>query len=140
LVFLQKSPWNMMLFGTAVVSGVMLIRPLFTSLFSGSVAQVGALEAVQMMNRRDAVVLDVRAAAEFAAGHVPNARNIPFADLTGRLREIEKFKSRPIIICGDAGSRASKVCGALEKIGFTEVFALKGGLRGWVEASLPVEK
>jgi rhodanese-related sulfurtransferase len=139
-VFLQKSPWNMMLFGTAVVSGGLLIRPLFTRLFAGGVAQVGALEAVQLMNRRDAVVLDVRDAAEFAAGHIPNARNIPFAALTDRLREIEKFKSRPIIVCGDAGARSSKVCGALAKIGFTEVLALQGGLRGWVEASLPVEK
>jgi rhodanese-related sulfurtransferase len=71
---------------------------------------------------------------------VPNARNIPFAALTDRLREIEKFKSKPIVICGDSGARSSKVCGALEKIGFTEVFALQGGMRGWVEASLPVEK
>jgi rhodanese-related sulfurtransferase len=140
LAFLQKSPWNMMLFGTAVVSGGMLIRPLFAHLFTGRVAQVGALEAVQLMNRRDAVVLDVRDATEFATGHVPNARNIPFAALTDRLREIEKFKSKPIVICGDSGARSSKVCGALEKIGFTEVFALQGGMRGWVEASLPVEK
>jgi rhodanese-related sulfurtransferase len=139
-VFLQKSPWNMMLFGTAVVTGGLLLRPLFQRMFAGSVAQVGALEAVQLMNRRDAVVLDVREAADFAAGHVPNARNIPFAELTGRLREIEKFKSRPVIISGDSGGHCAKASDVLKKIGFTDVFALQGGLRGWVEASLPVEK
>ena len=129
-----------MLLGTAVVSGGMLIWPLFNRLLAGSVAQVGALEAVQLMNRRDAVMLDVRDAADYAAGHIPNARNIPFAQLSDRLRELEKLKSRPIIISGDLGARSAKVCGALQKIGFTDVFALRGGLRGWVEASLPVEK
>ena len=129
-----------MLFGTAVVSGGMLIWPLLNRLSAGGVAQVGALEAVQLMNRRDAVVLDVRNTAEFAAGHIPNARNIPFAELTNRLRELEKLKSRPIIVSGQAGSHAAKVCTALKKIGITDVFALRGGLTGWVEASLPVEK
>ena len=130
----------MMLFGTAVVTGGMLIWPLLNRLFAGSVAQVGALEAVQLMNRRDAVVLDVRESAEYAAGHIPNARSIPFAQLSDRLREIEKFKSRPIIINGQSVARAAKVCDALKKIGFNDVFALRGGLSGWVEASLPVEK
>ena len=129
-----------MLFGTAVVTGGMLIAPFFSRLFAGSVAQVGALEAVQLMNRRDAVVLDVRETAEYAAGHIPNARNIPFAQLTDRLRELEKLKARPIIISGHTGARAAKVCEALKKIGFNDVFALRGGLNGWVEASLPVEK
>jgi rhodanese-related sulfurtransferase len=130
----------MMLFGTALVTGGMLIWPLFNRLFAGSVPQVGALEAVQLMNRRDAVVLDVRETAAYAAGHIPHARNIPFADLTERLREIEKLKSRPIIINAQSGTHSAKVCGALKKIGFSDVFALRGGLSGWVEASLPVEK
>jgi len=129
-----------MLLGTAVVSGGMLIWPLFNRLFAGSVAQVGALEAVQLMNRRDAVMLDVRDAEEYAAGHIPHARNIPLAQLGERLRELEKLKSRPIVIIGGAGMRAAKASEALQKTGFSEVFALQGGLRGWVEASLPVEK
>ncbi len=129
-----------MLFGAAVVTGGMLIWPLVNRLFAGSAGQVGALEAVQLMNRRDAVVLDVRAAADFAAGHIPDARNIPFAQLGERLRELEKFKSRPIIVSGDSGTHSAKACGALQKTGFNEVFSLRGGLRGWVEASLPVAK
>ena len=129
-----------MLLGTAVVSGGMLIWPLLNKVSAGGIAQVSALEAVQLMNRRDAAVLDVREAAEFAAGHIPNARNIPFGELTNRLREIDKLKSRPLIVNGQAGAHAAKACGALKKIGFTDVVALRGGLNGWVEASLPVEK
>ncbi len=140
LEFLQKNPTHLMLFGTAVVTGGMLVWPLVGRLMAGATPQVGALEAVQLINRRDAVVLDVRDAADYAAGHIPNARNIPFVDLTKRLREIEKFKTRPIVVSCQSGARSPKVCGALRKLGFSEVFALRGGLAGWVEASLPVEK
>ena len=129
-----------MLFGTALVTGGMLIWPLFNRLFAGSVPQVGALEAVQLMNRRDAGVLDVRETADYAAGHIPHARNIPFANLTERLREIEKLKSRPVIINAQSGTHSAKVCSALKKIGFSDLFALRGGLSGWVAPRLPVEK
>ena len=140
LAFLQKNPMNMMLFATAVVTGGMLLWPLASRLFVGSVPQVGATEAVQLINRRDALVLDVRDKTDFAAGHIPNARNIPFTELDGRLREIEKFKSRPVVINCQPGPRAAAACGTLKKNGFAEVFALRGGIRGWLEASLPVEK
>ena len=140
LTFLQKYPWHMMLFGTAVVTGGMLIWPLVNRLLGAGAPQVGPTEAVQLINRRDALVLDVRDKAEFAAGHIPNARNIPLLELDGRLREIEKFKARPIVISCQSGARSAGVCGLLRKNGFGEVFSLRGGIGGWVEASLPVEK
>jgi rhodanese-related sulfurtransferase len=139
-IFLQKNPINMMLFATALVTGGMLLWPLFNRLFSGGVPQVGAIEAVQLINRRDALVLDVRDKTEFAAGHVPNARNIPLKELEGRLREIEKFKSRPVVINCVSDGRSAAVCATLKKGGFGEVFVLRDGLRGWAGSSLPVEK
>lgn len=129
-----------MLFGTAVVSGGMLIWPLISRASAGGAKQVTAAEAVQLINRRDAVVLDVRDTGDFSAGHIPNARNIPFAQLTERLGELAKVKSRPIVVYGPAPSHAMRVCAALRKSGITDVAALRGGLNGWVEATLPVEK
>jgi rhodanese-related sulfurtransferase len=140
LVFLQKSPFNMVLFGTAVVTGGMLVWPLFGRLAGGAVPQVGAFEAVNLINRRDATVIDTRDKADFAAGHVPNSRHIPLAELAGRLAEIEKLKARPVLLNCGAGVAAGKACAALNAAGFKEVFVLRGGMAGWAEASLPVEK
>ena len=75
-VFLQKSPFNMALFGTAVVTGCMLMWPLFGRLAGGEAPQVGPFEAVNLINRRDAVVIDVRDKAAYDAGRLPNSRQL----------------------------------------------------------------
>ena len=139
IVFLQKNPYHLMLFGAAVVTGAMLIWPLFNrALRTGK--EVSALEAVQLINRRDAIVLDVRTAAEFAAGHITNARNVPEGELNERIKELDRFKSRPIVVSCGTGSRSARAAGTLQKLGFTEVFALRGGIAGWQQASMPLEK
>ena len=75
-----------------------------------------------------------------AAGHIANARHIQEAQLPDRMKELEKFRSRPIIVSCGAGSRAPGVTGRLRKQGFAEVFALRGGVAAWQQASLPLEK
>ena len=139
LVFLQKSPFNMVLFGLALASGGMLLWPLVSRLFRAS-HEVSAFDAVQLINRRDALVLDVRASGEYAAGHITNARHIQEAQVADRVKELEKFRSRPIIVSCATGSRAPGVTGVLRKKGFSEVFALRGGIAAWQQASLPLEK
>ena len=138
-VFLQKSPFNMMLFGLAIATGGMLIWPLIARLYRPG-SDVGSFEAVQLINRRDALVIDVRDTGEFAAGHVANARHIPEAQLGERVKELEKYKSRPILVTDRSGTRAGSVSGTLRKLGFAEVFALRGGIAAWQQAGLPLEK
>ena len=139
LVFLQKSPLNMLLFGLALASGGMLIWPLVSRPFRQS-HDLGAFEAVQLINRRDALVLDIRDTGDYAAGHITQARHIPEAQLRDRMKELEKYRSRPIIVSCRSGSRASAVSGALRKQGFPEVFALRGGIATWQQAGMPLEK
>ena len=100
-VFLQK---NFFLVAVAVVSGAMLIWPLLARLVSPGKG-VSALELVQLINRRDAIVVDVRDPAEYAAGHIPNARHIPLAQLAARAKELDRYKSRPIVLSCRSGNR-----------------------------------
>lgn len=138
LAFLQKNPFNMLLFGAAVITGGMLIWPVINRLFrTGN--EVSVLEAVQLINRRDAVVIDVRDLGEYAAGHIGNAKHIPEGQLAERIKELEKFKMRPIII-SCPGGRAANAGGVLREHGFGEVFVLRGGIAAWQQASMPLEK
>lgn len=129
----------MLLFGLAVSSGAMLLWPLVSRSFRQS-HEIGALETVQLINRRDALMLDVRDTGDFASGHIAHARHIPEAQLSERLKEIERFKTRPIVVYCRTGSRAPAICAMLRKNGFGEAFALRGGVSAWQQASLPLEK
>jgi rhodanese-related sulfurtransferase len=116
----------------------MLIWPLLRKGAGGP--WVTSAEATQMINRQDAVLLDVREPGEYAAGHIIGARNVPLAKLEEGAAELKKLKSKPVIAyCGD-GNRASKALGALRRQGFENVANLTGGYAAWQQAGLPVER
>ena len=129
----------MLLLGLAVSSGAMLLWPLVSRPFRQS-HEVGAFEAVQLINRRDALVLDVRDTGDYAAGHITNAKHVSESQLADRMKELEKYKSRPIVVCCKIGTRAPAVSATLRKQGFSEAFALRGGIAAWQQANLPLEK
>lgn len=139
LIFLGKSPFNMVLLGVVIASGTMLIWPLVSRIVRRT-SEVGTFEAVQLINRRDAIVLDVRETGDFEAGHITHARHIPEAQLKDRIRELEKFKSRPVIVSCSTGTRAPAVAGTLRKHGFAEAVALRGGIAAWHQAGMPLPK
>jgi len=129
---------NIWLVLTAVISGGMLLWPLIAQKSGG--ASVSTLEATQLINHKDALVLDVRSGDEFARGHILNARSVPTAQLAGRLPELQKFKSRPLIVSCQNGTAAGAACAALRNDGFSEVYVLTGGVSAWEQAGLPVTK
>ncbi|MDP1644712.1 MAG: rhodanese-like domain-containing protein [Thiobacillus sp.] len=133
--FLQD---NWMLVALAVGSGAMLVWSFIGGQLSG-VEQADTLKATRLYND-DALVLDVREDKEFAAGHIPKARHIPLGQLAGRLQELDKFKSKPILITCRSGQRSARACGMLKKAGFETVYNQAGGIIAWERANLPVTK
>lgn len=127
---------NILLVVLTLTSGGMLLVPLLRR--GGK--EVSPTDATLMVNRENAVFIDVRSAAEFASGHVPDAINIPHEKIVERLGEIEKFKDRPLILNCASGVRAGSACGELRKRGFDKVFSLAGGVGAWAQAGLPVKK
>lgn len=95
-------------------------------------------QAVQLLNRQNAVTVDIRTAAEFKDGHVINALHIPLPELKQRLKELEKFKGKPILICCAAGTASNQAVKALHRAGFEQVSRLKGGVAAWRTENLPL--
>ncbi|MCF8179458.1 MAG: rhodanese-like domain-containing protein [Sulfuritalea sp.] len=126
---------NIIWVAVAVSSGAMLLWPLISG---GGAANLTPAQATLLMNREDALVLDVRETGEWDSGHIAGARHITLTQLEKRMSEIEKFKDRPVIICCASGNRSSSACGQLKKSGFEKVFSLNGGISGWLDANLPL--
>ena len=133
--FIQQ---NIYLVLVAILSGSML---LFSSMRRpGGGNGLTPTQATLLINREDALVIDVREPTEYVDGHLPESRNIPLSQLENRVGEIEKFKERPLILVCRSGSRSSSACSRLTKMGFTQVNNLEGGVGDWVQAGLPLKK
>ena len=129
---------NIFLVAVALVSGAMLVWPAVRRGTAG--ASVSTLQATLLINQQNALVLDVREAAEYEKGHMLNARNIASKELEARAAEIEKHKAKPVIVVCDNGNRSGGAAAALRKQGFEQVFTLSGGVGAWRQAGLPLEK
>lgn len=130
---------NLALVALFVASGAMLVWPEIMRL-AGASNELGTLEATRLINQGPHLVLDVRDGAEFAAGHLPKARNIPVRELEKRLDEIARYKDKPVIVTCRGSARAATACRFLKRAGFSQVYQLRGGVAAWQQASLPVEK
>lgn len=130
---------NAVWIGLMMGSGVLLLWPMLRGGASGT-KDVSPAEAVLLMNRENAIMLDVREENEFATGHIPEAKNIPLSKLTERAGELKKYQQKPVVVNCQGGVRSATACGQLKKAGFTNLYNLKGGINAWNEAKLPVAK
>ena len=129
---------NWVLFLAAITSGGLLLWPLLNQ-GAGGARKVSAAEAVRLINREKAVLIDVSEISEFASGHAAGAKSIPLASLetTG---DLPKNKALPLVVLCATGTRSARAVAILKKLGFENARALAGGLAAWREANLPLEK
>ena len=131
---------NIVLAGVWVALVAMLIFSYVSSLTS-SIKEVSTHDATLMINKEDAVVLDVRAQKEFKAGHILGARQIkPEALREKNFNTLENNKDKPIIVVCAMGNQARGTANAMSKAGFNRVSVLKGGMNAWQSANLPISK
>jgi rhodanese-related sulfurtransferase len=99
-------------------------------------------EATELINRKDAVVVDIRPMADFSGAHIINSINIPATSLKNQLNQLDKYKEKgvPVIMTCRSGAQSSATCKTLTKSGFEEVYNLKGGILAWQSANLPVSR
>lgn len=104
------------------------------------VKNVPPSEAVTLINRQNAVVLDVRTDDEFKQGHIINSLHIPVGLLASRINELERHKTQPLVVVCRTGQRSTQACSILRKQGFVSLYGLAGGIVAWQGANLPLAK
>jgi len=93
-----------------------------------------------LVNRENAVVIDIRGQADFNKGHIQGAMNIPLTKIKETTSDLEKHKDSPIIMVCANGIQVAAACQILKKAGFEQVHKLAGGMASWVGDNLPVVK
>lgn len=136
LQYLQN---NILIILIALTSGFMLFWSFFGNRVRG-IKDVDHIAATQLINHKDALVLDVREKNEYDAGHILNSKLIPLGKLRERIGELEKHRARPILVVCRSGQRSASACALLGKQGFAQAYNLEGGVMAWQKASLPLEK
>ena len=129
---------NLLLFAVAFASGAMLLWPLVRRSTGGPWVSAG--QATHLINREDAIMVDVREPGEYGAGHALGAKNLPLARIESGTGDVTKKKDATLIVYCDSGDRSGKASAALRKQGYTKVLNLSGGFGAWKQAGLPVEK
>ena len=124
---------NWMWIALAITSGVLLVMPALQG------RGLTPTQAVQLINRDKAVVVDVCSPDEFKAGHIVGARNVPLGDLESKLPNLVKNKSVPVIFACQSGMRSARAVALAKKLGYEQAQSLGGGLKSWKEANLPTE-
>nr|WP_217283128.1 rhodanese-like domain-containing protein [Paraburkholderia sp. NMBU_R16] len=128
---------NLVLIAALVVSGGLLLWPALSGRGRGGLS---AAEATQLINRRNAVIVDLRPAADYAGGHLPSARHLEFADLQAKIGQIAKNKGNPVLLVCQNGLQSNKALRVVREAGYAEVHVLQGGLNAWQQAGMPVVK
>lgn len=126
---------NLIVIFVAVASGVMLLLP---NILKGGGKAVSVQEAVQLVNQKQGIFLDVRNQDAFKTASIPQARHLPAADLQSKLGTLPKNK--PIIVVCDQGRESARIAGSLRKQGYADAVSLSGGLQAWTKDGLPLSK
>ncbi|MDH4134216.1 MAG: rhodanese-like domain-containing protein [Gammaproteobacteria bacterium] len=129
--------WSLVL-GIVVVLFMLVWGPLRQLIYG--IRHVTVPEAVRMVNHEQAVIVDVREASEYQSGRIPKSVNAPLSGLASGLVQLEKYKSRPVIVVCRTSQRSSRAAVMLRRSQFPNVQVLAAGMTGWQKENLPVEK
>lgn len=134
--YLQNNIWTIVI---AIMSGTMLLWSFFGNRLRG-IKDVDLVEALQLINHKNALVLDVREESEYKSGHILNTKWIPLGKLSDRTGELERYREQNIVVVCRSGNRSASACAMLVKQGFAQAVNLSGGVMAWQKSNLPLEK
>lgn len=101
---------------------------------------VGPAALTALINRDNALVVDLRPQADFEKGHIAGARNVQMSQFDPENKQLAAARSLPVVLVCKAGQTSSGAAARLRKAGFERVYVLDGGIGAWQQADLPLAK
>jgi rhodanese-related sulfurtransferase len=104
------------------------------------VRRVGPSELTGLVNHDNALIIDLRAAGDFAKGHVAGSKNVQMSQFDPENKQLAAARTLPVVLVCYVGQTAFGAAKRLRKAGFSNVAVLDGGIRAWQAADLPLVK
>lgn len=131
---------NILLFGGLLVVLVLLIKAELDHQVNKGL-MLSPAKAIRLMNNNeDALILDIRAAAEYKNGYIKGAKNTPISELTSKIDSFASHKDKPVLVYCNSGNTVTGAIKLLKNAGFEKISNLEGGILAWKEANLPLVK
>jgi rhodanese-related sulfurtransferase len=128
---------HLLVIATAVVLALVIVFEIRAH--TENLTTVSPQDAIRLMNR-GAMVIDLRAAEQYAAGHLTGARRLDGEQILKAGDTLKKYKQKPLIVYDESGSLGNSAARQLKTQGFEQAFNLRGGLAAWRADNLPLEK
>lgn len=126
---------NIFLVVLIIISGALLFFP---KVLSRDNKVLGSKEVTLLINREPAMLVDVRSEADFRAGHITNAINIPLDQIEVQINKITSNSKKNIIVYCQKGVRSAQAFRLLNKLGLPKLYTIEGGLDAWLKNNLPI--
>lgn len=125
-----------------IALGVIITLIVFTELrrFTQGYKEVPPAEAVHLINKENALVLDIREANDRKQGNIIGAKHIALSTLPDKVNTLSENKDRPLLVFCKMGNLSAQACKVLLKNNYTRVFGLKGGITSWISEQMPITK
>ena len=130
---------NILLVAIFAVLLVMLVASEFSRL-TRKYKAISPGQLTQLINRDNALLIDVSAISDYQAGHVIGAKHVAMSQFDPESKDLQKVKDLPIAVVCKSGQSAATACERLSKAGFTKVYWLEGGMQAWTGADLPLTR
>jgi rhodanese-related sulfurtransferase len=131
---------NLLLFAALLGVLVMLIKAELDHQANRGI-MVNVPAAVRLVNNHDdALIIDLRAATDYAGGHIKDAKNSPLKDFSSNIEKFTAFKNKQVLIYCNTGNSAIRAIKMLKSAGFVKISNLDGGIAAWKEANMPLSK
>lgn len=137
--FTEFASQNFILFAALGIIVALILRMEIKIALRGFKAVTPA-QAVLLMNKEDAVMIDVREDSERVHGHIQGAKHVALSAMKQRVSELQSYIEQPVIAYCKLGNRSSQACEILKKNNFKNVMSLKGGIEAWQNVNLPIVK
>jgi rhodanese-related sulfurtransferase len=116
-----------------------LVYTEFSRLTSGFKA-VDPAGLTALVNRNEALLVDVSSTSDFEKGHITGAKNVQMSQFDADNKILARVRDLPVAVVCRTGTASADAARKLAKAGFKQVYWLDGGLAAWQQANLPLVK